>query len=1018
MSESNTPYQVLGLNIGIGSLGWCLLDVANKQIVGTGVHLWETPQEPKTKISTATTRRAARSARRNKKRHANRMSECLKLLKAHGLIPEDATAASLQTVKGDLQPLEARMKALDEKLTDRELAQALYNLCNRRGYIPHGDGDASDPEGKRVLTAIAENSRLISEKGYRTAGEMMLEEGRAQGKQCGSSRNKQGNYSRCLTLEQLLSETDAIFEAQRFLENPNATDELQDAFKACMSWQKPTYDRDDRIYSTVGSCIYFLEEKRAPKACLSAERCAAYERLSNVRIVLPDNKEQTLTAEQREEAICILFSHVSLKGNKSCKFRYADIRKRLELPAYAYFKNIGAEDEKKDVYEPKAWRKLRSLLSEPLMAKLAADIDFADEVCAALTFASTEQSLRQRIAPLSESGRLTESDIAEICSLPYNGELFHGYCSRSLKALRMLNDAFSDQPEIAGLYDAEKATGLYDLRLSNKFADVQLEGKLPAYTAYDPTCSNPVVLRVMGRVRKLVNALIAKHGVPDEVHIELSRDLKRSAHEKQLIAKGQKRRKDANDASRKRIAESLGCDPAEVRGKLIRKVNLLNEQGERDVYTDEHISYERLIAEGDTYCQIGHILPYSRTCDDSQSNLVLALTKNVQDKGTRSPFEWLGDTDGWDAFKARVADLRLHGYPRKKAERLIEEHLADKQDDYIERNLNDTRYASVSALRYIEYYLKFPESKAPHGLTRKKRVSAVAGGATAILRHAWGFDAKDKQKDDLHNAVDAAIIAACREETVRAAARYSEEKHYVPEDERRKLLEACEPWHRFAKQVQSAAASVIPTRKVECTMTGAAFEDTAYRFMGLSDKGDKGVLYANGKEKKSGNYRTLPDGSTRILGQMMCLRLWWDPSLEVRGREVPGGYIAEPIYAADLPAIKNGTYVPRRCPAQGKQMPRTMWPVIDQSMQVHEPIVLFPGQCIRVNGTLCRYKTFGISSNTWVLLDPCSQFIAAAGQKLEPLKGLPISSIAKPEDLELVSEDILGECFNPDEELS
>ena len=1005
--QQKKPYQVLGLDIGMGSLGWCLLDIANEQVTDMGVHLWETPQEPKTKVSTATTRRIARSSRRSTKRHANRMAECLKLLKANGLLPENAAAASLQTVKGDIQPLESRVKALDEKLTDRELAQALYNLCNRRGYIPHGDGDASDPDGKRVLTAISHNTKLMAERGYRTVGEMMLEEGRAQGKQYGASRNKSGNYDRCLTMEQLLSEADAIFEAQRALENPNATEQFQADFKACMSWQKPTYDRDGQVYKTVGTCEYFPNEKRAARACLSFERCAAHERLCNVRIVMPDNSERSLPADLRARAMSILFSPVPVKGNKTCKFRYTDIRKELDVPAYAYFKGVGADEEKLDVYEPMAWRKLRSNLSAAFMDKLWLDPRTADILCSALTFASTEQSLRERIACLSDEqlGKQAFSDheIDEFCKLPYSSDLFKGYGNRSLKALRLLNDAFKSYDEVASLYEAEQACGLGGLKEHSKEAGKRLIGKLPAYTEFDPTCNNPVVLRVMGRVRKLVNAVIAKYGIPDEIHIELARDLKRSAREKKLIEKSQAKHKASNEASRNRIAESLGCDPSEVRGKLIRKVNLLNEQDERDVYTGEHISYERLIAEGDAYCQIDHILPYSRTCDDSQSNKVLVLVKSNQDKRERSPYEWLGDTPQWADFKNRVVDLRLHGYPKKKADKLLEEHLNEKQDGFIERNLNDTRYASRAAKEYLEHYLQFPESEAPNGIVRKKRVCAVAGGSTTTMRHIWGFDGKDRDKDDLHHAVDAAIIAACREETVKAVARYSEKRRYKPEEERRKLLIGSEPWVNFAKQIQACNAKVIPTRKVEYGVTGRLFEDTVYRFDGYDEDENKGILTAKGKSKPSGNFVLDKESNSAVKPDGMAyLRLWWNPE----ARKGKGEYLREPVYYSDIAFIKNGSYTPRYCVTDKA---RCNWPLVPLDIvENQEPIILRRGQLLTIGGEMMRFIQFNTSDNA-LWLSQLKKF---------PKRTAPKESIGKatsPNFIEVIHEDILGDCFKSEE---
>ena len=87
----------------------------------------------------------------------------------------------------------------------------------------------------------------------------------------------------------------------------------------------------------------------------------------------------------------------------------------------------------------------------------------------------------------------------------------------------------------------------------------------------------------MGRMRHIVNAIIRIHGVPDEIHIELGRDLKMSNKEKSLVDK----RNRENAASNKKWATTaagiLGCTPEEVPGRIIRKLILREEQGEKDL---------------------------------------------------------------------------------------------------------------------------------------------------------------------------------------------------------------------------------------------------------------------------------------------------------------------------------------------------------------------------------------------------------------------------------------------------
>ena len=94
-------YLVLGLDPGIASCGFCLLDLENNRILEMGVHLFDTPQDPKTKVSLAVGRRSARSARRNNLRTKMRMKHCLKLLVDAGLAPIDADRNWFQSRPGD-----------------------------------------------------------------------------------------------------------------------------------------------------------------------------------------------------------------------------------------------------------------------------------------------------------------------------------------------------------------------------------------------------------------------------------------------------------------------------------------------------------------------------------------------------------------------------------------------------------------------------------------------------------------------------------------------------------------------------------------------------------------------------------------------------------------------------------------------------------------------------------------------------------------------------------------------------
>ncbi len=990
MSDVQNPYLVLGLDPGISSCGFCLIDTNNHEILEMGSHLFHAPQEDKTKVSLAVGRRNARSARRNNQRTKDRLKHCLNLLKSYELAPADADKQWIQSKKGDRPLLELRAAGLDRLLTPRELSQVLYALCSRRGYIPHGEGrqgETDDAEGRKVLSAIKENTRLMSDGGYRTVGEMLCQQG--------SYRNKGGNYTHCVLNSQIVDEARTLIRAQRSLGLTNIDDEFESRFIDCLTWEKKSLDHDEKVYSLVGKCTYFPNEKRAANADISSELCRAYERLGHLVMVTSDGRERRLTPKQRNHYIDVLFSPVALPRNKDCKVRYSDIRRELDLDSRITFKGINADRESEDVFAPKAWRKLRSIGISPfLLQKMLEDRSFGDAVCEALTYASSEDSLIQRL----ESLNLSEDELDEILSVPFSSKLFSGYGNRSLKALNLLLDSFEDDA-VMTLDDAEKNSGLQQHRLSDHNARHEL---LPPYISYDETCNNPVVLRSMARMRKIVNAIIKIHGVPNEIHVELGRELKQSKKEKEAIEKRQRQ----NQKDNKRFAETaagiLGIDASEVPGKVIRKLSMWEEQGEKDLYTGNCIELERLVRD-DRYCEIDHILPYSRTCDDSRANKALVLSKSNQDKRNRTPYEWMtsGEIDApdWNEYSHRIV-ATVRGW--KKRNNLLNTDLPmGLADGFIDRNLNDDRYMSRAVKNYLEDTLLFPDDG------QKNHVVAVAGGATANLRWVWGLnfgEGNTKDRDDeRHHAVDAAVIAACSRSTVKKVADARSEGRERFKKHRESRLADTQPWPTFAAEVAARREFVVPTRMVDHGVTGRAFEETLYHVDGIRDGKGHYVMIHAGKStepKAQGNVRFFSADSVRLIDGIAFLRLWLDPTARPNGK-IKGMWYAEPVYHADIPDIQAGTYIPRACSIE---VARIAWSPVPETAMQAKPLVLFAGDVLVVDGKVARFSTIKINNRRLIFKH------VLCGDDIKDFPSL--GSWGKDTEVHVLHEDILGHCYD------
>lgn len=993
--------RTIGIDCGISGTGGAYLDYDSHEILEMFSSICDVPQEGKSKKSLAKIRREARSSRRNNKRTIDRQEHCLRLLKLYGIVPEDASRQWFQSRKGDKPVTKLRVKGLDHKLTNRELAQVLYKLCSQRGYIPHGEGDIdADDDQKQVLSAIKTNRQIRQEKGYRTVGEMLAHEGK--------SRNSSGDYSLCVLNKDLLDEASAIIKHQRAFgsnlsrEKNGKIFKLEDEFEKVMTWQKTDDSRDARIYATVGNCVYFPSEKRAAKADLSSEMCNAYESFLNITIVDENGDEYQLSHENVQRYFDILFSPVPLNGNSNCKVTYKRIREDLDLPTRSVFKGIdrdnddndkGAKTEKAEIYIPKTWRFLRKELSKEsdsgLIIRIRNDRHLADAICEALTYSSSEDSLASQLAPLD----LSEDEKKTIIAFPFNGKIFKGYASRSLKALDMLLGAFEDSA-IRTLADAEKSVGLRHDRHDRRIKTA--DGLLPPYSEYDPTCNNPVVLRAMSRMRRAINAMIKKRGLPDRIYVEVARELKQTKHERELISKRNNVNKAGNKNAADFIAKFLGIEPEEVPGKLIRKYRLWELQDGKDIYDiSQSIDLERMIKD-DTYCEIDHILPYSRTADNSPSNKVLTLKANNQNKAERTPYEWMTqdkNAPSWEAFNASIRDKIKSAKMRSK---LLCTDLAGREDEFLNRNLNDTRYMSVAVMKYLEDCLPFPADG-------NKHVFAVAGGATGMLRHAWGLNMgkhgeKDRE-DNRHHAIDACVIAACSPTMVRKVAiAHSHGIHHFEDFKHSQEVAVAQPWPTFVDDVRARYERTIPTHAIDQSATGRVFEDFSYRFEGNKDKSRIIISRAGAKPKTAGNFYVSKTGEIKLYDGIAFLRLWHDPE----ARKGKGRYYADPVYYADITAIKNGSYIPKIAKAH---YARTAWEPIPENALSANPIVIFRNDVLLIDGFIGRYMGFHIGRANFD-----SVISVRSGMEL---KNFPsVNKLTNDSKITILHEDCLGHCYD------
>ena len=167
---------------------------------------------------------------------------------------------------------------------------------------------------------------------------------------------------------------------------------------------------------------------------------------------------------------------------------------------------------------------------------------------------------------------------------------------------------------------------------------------------------NPVVLRSLTELRKVVNSLIRKHGKPEAIRIELAREMKQGQRERQrrikTMPRERSRRADAAEEIRKETGIEKPSDDD------ILKVQLANECNWICPYTGRSISMSTLVGKASQF-DIEHIIPFSRSLDDSFLNKTLCYhEENRHRKQNHLPHEAYYGTDQWDTIVGAVSRFK------------------------------------------------------------------------------------------------------------------------------------------------------------------------------------------------------------------------------------------------------------------------------------------------------------------------------------------------------------------------
>lgn len=329
--------------------------------------------------------------------------------------------------------------------------------------------------------------------------------------------------------------------------------------------------------------------------------------------------------------------------------------------------------------------------------------------------ATGDERLKERIADICGLDKEYASAFASIA-------LQNDYGSLSAKAMKKIlpfmmdGNEYSVACEYAGYRHSKRS--LTKEELDNK----PLVNTIPLLKRN--SLRNPVVEKILNQMINVVNTVSETYGKPDEIRIEMARELKKSAKEREQMTKDINDAKKKNDEYKQVLQSEFGItNPSRndvIRYRLYKE---LEQNGFKTIYTQTYIPKDKLFSKE---FDIEHIIPQARLFDDSMSNKTIEARQANIEKGSATAYDYvLGKygKQGAEEYKQRVDKMLEDGKISKTKQKKLLMREQDIPEGFIDRDLRDSQYIARKAREILESMVR--------------TVVATTGSVTDRLREDW-----------------------------------------------------------------------------------------------------------------------------------------------------------------------------------------------------------------------------------------------------------------------------------------
>ena len=914
------PKNRLGIDLGSSSLGWCLYSLRNTKnkngrsiieidnIVDAGVRIFSdsrSREQGKQHIPLNVARRDARMMSRRRDRYLQRRDALMRYLIRYGLMPEDrAERKELEK----LNPYELRAWAV----TDSEspypqfepqylVGRAIFHLNQRRGFKSNRKTEKkeSDTAPGAIESSTTEFREKIKATGCQTAGECLWKSRRGKFARAKPEEYKGTGANRKIALYNnyadralIADEFDTIWKKQAKIHPQIFTPELggrnsRDNGRRDGVIREIIFHQRELAPAVIGRCTFYPEEYRARRSLPSYQRFRILQEVNNLRF-RSGNAKKKLPEEARKEIIDRLLKWRDLSDMKDGLLHFEKMKEIVEAQGIVVTSIFAtASARRPGLFGDKTSHILRGIVGEKWDEWSLEKRD--DLVELILNPSKKDKEVNNEIVKTHE----LDSEQSQKC-VKADTRLNSDHGELSLRAVREISTylekrlIYNEAVEAAGLGSHSDRRTEFDgsMQLLPRYQDVlpQYCNPLRKRDEDNPKMhriSNPTVHVGLNQLRLVVNDIIRIHGKPTEIVVELAREFGMGKIGKEDYDFLQSRLQSENTRRRERI-EDLEL-PANTGNML--KLRLWEELNENElhrccVYTGKRINITNLFS---NEIDIEHILPFSKTGDNSTANKTLCYHGANHGKGDKTPFEAFGKKPDYEEIinraKQFTPDPALEAIHRRRGKRKgkskltyenrkwrrflpdAKEKFLGEHDDFTERYLNETQFLSRAAKQYLE------------AICPRNNIWVIHGGLTALIRRGMGLDTilnddeltrakreeidraldnkaiskeeAKRQKGDLyrgknrndhrHHAIDAAVIGATSRSLLQKlsteAAKMEEEIHST---RFAKIVRGAieksgiEP-DSFHRDIAEVINNIIVSHKPQRGREGPLHKDTAYR---------------------------------------------------------------------------------------------------------------------------------------------------------------------------------------------